>query len=177
MKKASSVYSNSAYGQGSVVPFAGAVAVDLGTGRPASVYNGSTYAPYGYSNVPLQQFSNNGPSNRMSMVSIRPGFSSYPAIGNMMSPVNRFSLQAPTPQQPYTVKNASTSGSAGQQQHQLPADEDLLTAIKKILSTANLLTVTKKMVRDELSLIFQTDLSDKKALINTYIEDVLQGRR
>ncbi|KAJ3110436.1 hypothetical protein HDU96_006612 [Phlyctochytrium bullatum] len=57
-----------------------------------------------------------------------------------------------------------------------PTDDDLLREIRRILSTANLMTVTKKQVRDELSQIFGVDLTPRKATINQFIEEILQGR-
>ncbi|KAJ3127640.1 hypothetical protein HK100_009642 [Physocladia obscura] len=57
-----------------------------------------------------------------------------------------------------------------------PSDEQLLFEIRRILSTADLMTVTKKQVRDELSAVFRMDMTSRKALINQYIEEILQGR-
>ncbi|KAJ3201068.1 hypothetical protein HDU67_001631 [Dinochytrium kinnereticum] len=57
-----------------------------------------------------------------------------------------------------------------------PSDEDLLREIRRILSTANLMTVTKKQVRDELSGLFGVDLTPRKGAINQFIEEILQGR-
>ncbi|KAJ3357857.1 hypothetical protein HDU83_002985 [Entophlyctis luteolus] len=57
-----------------------------------------------------------------------------------------------------------------------PTNDQLLFEIRKILSTADLMTVTKKQVRDELSRIFRMDMTSRKAMINQYIEEILQGR-
>jgi chitin synthase len=57
-----------------------------------------------------------------------------------------------------------------------PSDDDLLREIRRILSTANLMTITKKQVRDELSALFGVDLTPRKAIINHFIEEILQGR-
>lgn len=57
-----------------------------------------------------------------------------------------------------------------------PTDEELLFEVRRILSTANLMNITKKQVRDELSAWFKVDLSGRKGLINGYIEDILQGK-
>ena len=56
-----------------------------------------------------------------------------------------------------------------------PSDDQLLIEIRRILSTANLMTVTKKQVRDELSTLFNYDLTSRKAVINRFIEEILQG--
>ncbi|KAI9096605.1 chitin synthase-domain-containing protein [Phlyctochytrium arcticum] len=57
-----------------------------------------------------------------------------------------------------------------------PSDEDLLRETRRVLATANLMTVTKKQVRDELSAVFNVDLTSRKQVINGFIEDILQGR-
>eukprot|EP00158_Paraphelidium_tribonemae_P009453 Partr_v1_DN28871_c0_g1_i1_m33284 putative Chitin Synthase len=57
-----------------------------------------------------------------------------------------------------------------------PTNEQISAQIKAILATANLMTVTKKQVRDELSMFFGTDMTSKKEFINKVIEDVLQGK-
>ncbi|KAI9305035.1 chitin synthase-domain-containing protein [Cunninghamella echinulata] len=56
----------------------------------------------------------------------------------------------------------------------LPKDEDIELEIKKILITANLMDLTKKQVRDQLSQIFGVDLTIKKGFINATIERVLE---
>ncbi|KND03454.1 uncharacterized protein SPPG_00937 [Spizellomyces punctatus DAOM BR117] len=67
-------------------------------------------------------------------------------------------------------------GSMGMFAGGLPSDDDILREVRRILSTANLMTVTKKQVRDELSSVFGVDLTAKKTIINGFIEDILQGR-
>lgn len=61
-------------------------------------------------------------------------------------------------------------------QHLLPSDDRIFAEVKKMLTGADLMTITKKQVRDELSIIFETDLSVKKKEINDMIEDILSGR-
>ncbi|KAI8920098.1 chitin synthase-domain-containing protein [Powellomyces hirtus] len=68
------------------------------------------------------------------------------------------------------------SGYTAMQHGGSPSDDDLLRETRRILSTANLMTVTKKQVRDELSAAFGVDLNSRKATINGFIEDILQGR-
>lgn len=58
----------------------------------------------------------------------------------------------------------------------LPVDEQIVQQIRSILATADLMTVTKKQVRDALSSFFQVDMMYKKEFINKTIEDILQGR-
>ncbi|KAJ3296371.1 hypothetical protein HDU79_006850 [Rhizoclosmatium sp. JEL0117] len=57
-----------------------------------------------------------------------------------------------------------------------PTDEQLLVEIRRILSTADLMTVTKKQVRDDLTALFRIDMTPRKAVINQFIEEILQGR-
>ncbi|KNC98261.1 uncharacterized protein SPPG_06659 [Spizellomyces punctatus DAOM BR117] len=55
-----------------------------------------------------------------------------------------------------------------------PSSESLLSEIRRILSTADLMTVTKKQVRDELSNRFGIDLRTRKEEINGLVDEVLQ---
>ncbi|CAG8492693.1 1103_t:CDS:2 [Cetraspora pellucida] len=57
-----------------------------------------------------------------------------------------------------------------------PSDDEILQEIRNILSVANLMTVTKKQVRDDLSSFFGMDMSSKKEYINNCIELILQGK-
>lgn len=57
-----------------------------------------------------------------------------------------------------------------------PTDDEILAEIKSILATANLMSITKKQVREQLSNIFGFDMNFKKDFINTSIEYILQGR-
>ncbi|RIA90569.1 glycosyltransferase family 2 protein [Glomus cerebriforme] len=57
-----------------------------------------------------------------------------------------------------------------------PSDEEILQGIRNILATANLMSITKKQVRDDLSQIFGMDLSSKKEYINNCIELILQRK-
>jgi chitin synthase len=59
---------------------------------------------------------------------------------------------------------------------QYPTDEQIISQVKSMLSSANLMTVTKKQVREELALFFSMDMSGRKDFINKVIEDVLQGK-
>lgn len=57
-----------------------------------------------------------------------------------------------------------------------PSDDEILQEIRNILSAANLMNVTKKQVRDELSMRFGFDMNSKKEYINNCIELFLQGK-
>jgi len=58
----------------------------------------------------------------------------------------------------------------------LPSDDEILTEIRNILGSSNLMSITKKQVREQLSLFFGIDLTLKKDFINQSIEFILQGR-
>ncbi|KAG2177395.1 hypothetical protein INT44_007906 [Umbelopsis vinacea] len=58
----------------------------------------------------------------------------------------------------------------------VPTDAEIVAEIRNILATANLMTVTKKQVREQLSLFFGVDLVSKKEFISVTIESILQGR-
>jgi chitin synthase len=57
-----------------------------------------------------------------------------------------------------------------------PTDAQILSEIRRILSTADLMTVTKKQVREELTTFFGVDMMPKKDYINVCIEQILQGK-
>ncbi|ORZ23503.1 chitin synthase [Absidia repens] len=57
-----------------------------------------------------------------------------------------------------------------------PTDDDILCEIRNILATANLMSVTKKQVREQLGTFFGFDMTPKKEFINSSIEYILQGR-
>ncbi|GAN00666.1 chitin synthase [Mucor ambiguus] len=57
-----------------------------------------------------------------------------------------------------------------------PSDEEILNEIRAILATANLMSITKKQVREQLSDIFGFDMNFKKDFINSSIENILQGK-
>ncbi|RUS32442.1 chitin synthase-domain-containing protein, partial [Jimgerdemannia flammicorona] len=58
----------------------------------------------------------------------------------------------------------------------LPTDEEILQEIRRILSTSDLMSITKKQVRDELSAFFGVDMSSRREFVNSCIEQVLQGK-
>lgn len=56
-----------------------------------------------------------------------------------------------------------------------PSDTELLNEIRHILSTSDLMTITKKKVRQQLTDFFGVDLSTKKEYINQCIDSILKG--
>ena len=56
-----------------------------------------------------------------------------------------------------------------------PSDEELLIEIKHILSTTDLMKITKKSVRDRLSRLFGVDVTPRKEYIHYCIDSILKG--
>lgn len=56
----------------------------------------------------------------------------------------------------------------------LPEDDEIEREIRRILDTSNLMTLTKKQVRGQLSMIFGVDITIKKGFINATIERLLE---
>ena len=56
-----------------------------------------------------------------------------------------------------------------------PTDEELLNEIRHILSTADLMQVTKKSVRDKLTRLFGVDVTPRKEYIHYCIDSILKG--
>ncbi|KAL6607420.1 chitin synthase-domain-containing protein [Neocallimastix sp. 'constans'] len=58
----------------------------------------------------------------------------------------------------------------------MPSDEEIVREIRQILSTADLMNITKKQVREQLTAYFNVDMSSKKSYINSVIESILEGK-
>ncbi|KAI9355051.1 chitin synthase-domain-containing protein [Zopfochytrium polystomum] len=71
---------------------------------------------------------------------------------------------------------AAARGRRARASGRAPSDDEILRELKRILASANLMSITKKQARDELSAIFGADMAPKKALINQFIDEILQGR-
>ncbi|KAG0331412.1 hypothetical protein BG004_001670 [Podila humilis] len=56
-----------------------------------------------------------------------------------------------------------------------PTDEQLANEIQNVLATADLMSITKKQVREQLMAFFGVDLNPRKAYINEVIERVLES--
>lgn len=56
-----------------------------------------------------------------------------------------------------------------------PSDEQILTEIRRLLENADLMVVTKKQIREDLSRIFNMDMSPKKDYISQCIDMILHG--
>lgn len=55
----------------------------------------------------------------------------------------------------------------------MPGDEEIYAELKRMLASADLMTITKKQLRDDLSAMFKVDLNKKKQVINDMINDIL----
>jgi chitin synthase len=157
-----SVYGGSVYGAPAPVPPA-----YNSTSRPGSV-------AYGYGNVGRMTPQANP------VAPVMPGYdaSGRPLSMTNMTQVTGYSGAFPTGPVNGSVSSGVVSSPAGGMNAggALPSNEEILREVRHILSTANLMTITKKQVRDELATFFGTDLTSKKEYINQCIDGILQGR-
>ncbi|KAI8338138.1 chitin synthase-domain-containing protein [Chlamydoabsidia padenii] len=111
----------------------------------------------------------------------------------MMMPTNSVPmLPYPSQQQRYSMASGSMTHLQQQQQPRVgtshysltmdgfdqsgPSNEEILTQVQRILSTADLTQITKKQVREQLQTIFGVPMAHRKDYINTCIENILQDR-
>ncbi|KAI8800774.1 chitin synthase-domain-containing protein [Cladochytrium replicatum] len=69
----------------------------------------------------------------------------------------------------------SSSAYGGAPLGRQPTDQELLEEIRRVLAKANLMTVTKKSVREQVGMRFGVDLTSRKDEINAIIDGVLKG--
>jgi chitin synthase len=62
------------------------------------------------------------------------------------------------------------------QMNRIPTDEEIVAQIQNIIYNSDLMKITKKQVREELSNYFGLDMSSKKDFINCTIEEILSGQ-
>ncbi|KAI9143903.1 chitin synthase-domain-containing protein, partial [Paraphysoderma sedebokerense] len=98
------------------------------------------------------------------------GMSNFTSMASLQSNMNMSSplLPASSPSMA-PVGSPGFGASAG-----APTDEELVFEIRRIISTADLMKLTKKQVREELSALFSIDLSSRKEFINRTIDVVLE---
>ncbi|KAJ1546396.1 hypothetical protein HK405_007124 [Cladochytrium tenue] len=151
---AGSAYAASAYGAPAVgVPLGGMVQVVVPSAPP------SLYAASAYGLPPVAPASIAGPA------AFSVAGAPYPVVGGG-SVAGDASAAARTS----WLSQSSGARGAGQ-----PSDEELLMQIRQILATADLMTVTRKSVREELSRVFGVDLSARKEYIHRCIDSVLKS--
>nr|ABB70410.1 hypothetical chitin synthase class V [Puccinia graminis] len=104
---------------------------------------------------------------------------SFMGPNNGMMPMGMGSMYGPAPgfMQGQLGDNGSRRGSGAgfpiPNRGGLPSDEQIIADIQAVLARADLNTITKKGVRQELEAMYATELGDKKAFVNQAIEDQL----
>ncbi|KAJ3264305.1 hypothetical protein HDU77_008867 [Chytriomyces hyalinus] len=149
---------------------------------PGSVYAASAYggggSQFGGGIIPVSPFSYPGGYAAVNpQMSAAVSFAAQPMPpgyfpGYTESAAGSQRMQSPVPGVVMANGGAAAAGPAGSE----PTDEQLLNEIRRILATADLMTVTKKQVRDELTSLFRMDMTPRKTVINQFIEEILQGR-
>ncbi|KAG1375353.1 hypothetical protein G6F61_008545 [Rhizopus arrhizus] len=131
-------------------------------------YAGSVIAGSEFGGAATQDFMMTPPLVRqpqaMSVHSFGPDFQEMNHYDMPMRPTSQFSIPL------------SQGGMQPMLPPGFPTDDEILSEIKNILQTANLMSITKKQVREQLSAFFGFDMTPKKEFINTSIEYILQGR-
>ena len=114
------------------------------------------------------------PNPRQSYIgpAISPGMAQS---GGAVDLVRRRSIQSNRSEALKGPSAVPTTASAGSDGTTLPSDEELLMEIRHILSTSDLMTITKKKVRQQLGKFFGVDLSAKKDYIHECIDSILKG--
>jgi chitin synthase len=115
--------------------------------------------------------------------------SPHPPMNMMMSGAsvsgNVMPMMSSTPSRPASIYNGGggshyvssvIGGNMSGIHVAMPTDEEILTEVRNILAIADLMTVTKKQVRDALSNVFGMDMQPRKEYINQCIEHILQSR-
>ncbi|KAG0908103.1 hypothetical protein G6F33_009992 [Rhizopus arrhizus] len=134
---------------------------------PGSVIAGSEYggaATQDFMMTPPQPLLSRQQQQAMSIHSFGPDFQDMAHYDMPMRPTSQFSIPL------------SQGGMQPMLPPGFPTDDEILNEIKNILQTANLMSITKKQVREQLSAFFGFDMTPKKEFINTSIEYILQGR-
>ncbi len=82
--------------------------------------------------------------------------------------------QSISPERPDMRKRTQDITESSQGKH-MPSDDELIREIRHILSTTDLMTITKKKVRQQLSDFYGVNLSAKKQFIHATIDSILKG--
>lgn len=101
-------------------------------------------------------------------------YSTAPVLSTLPLYENASTLSVPGPFGSSTSGSSVPGpfGSSGVQ----PTYEQLLQETRRILSTADLMTLTKKQIRDELGGLFGVNLKPRKEELNQMIDALLQGQ-
>ena len=84
--------------------------------------------------------------------------------------LRRRSLQSNRSEIPMNQGNSTSTATT-----RFPSDTELLNEIRHILSTSDLMTITKKKIRMQLSSFFGVDVTPKKEFIHQSIDGILRG--
>jgi chitin synthase len=138
-------------------PYAGSDISGTRTSLGGSGYAPSalTYATPGYAGTYSELARTTQPQEMMMVV---------PATRDMMD------MQAMANAMPVIDTQSTPASATG-----MPSDDEIVYQIRVLLSTHDLQSLTKKKVRDELSLIFGTDMSLKKQFIGDCVEAIING--
>ncbi|KAI9208155.1 chitin synthase-domain-containing protein [Polychytrium aggregatum] len=137
----------------------------------AGAPNGSVYGGYGGSPMMVAGGSQYGRSPAMAPNGSQYAASAYGDAAGGLAPMQA-AYGYPAGRNSYGAYGGAGAFVPGT----MPSDEMILVEARKLLASANLMSITKKQVRDELSTIFGVDLTPKKTTINAFIEDILQGK-
>ncbi|WAQ87615.1 hypothetical protein PtA15_8A520 [Puccinia triticina] len=106
-----------------------------------------------------------------------PSLMGFMPPNNGMMPMGMGSMYGPVPGfmqgQASDSRRGSAAGFPIPSRGGLPSDEQIIADIQAVLARADLNTITKKGVRQELEAMYRTELGDKKAFVNQAIEDQL----
>ncbi|KAK4519366.1 uncharacterized protein ATC70_009601 [Mucor velutinosus] len=140
-----------------------------------SVYNRSYNDDHSLQSHPSFMTSSKSNSNH----TINSRYQLLPPLISSFSDNNSLGLDLSSVFRPNASPSAAAEDSNGMRREDikvamLPEDNDIEKEIIRILTSSNLMTLTKKQVRDQLSKIFGVDLTIKKGFINATIERLLE---
>ncbi|KNC98434.1 uncharacterized protein SPPG_06138 [Spizellomyces punctatus DAOM BR117] len=163
--KAGTAYGGSVYGGASAYGGTGSV-------YAASAYGGSQYGGMPVPPYPVAPSVAGGPEYG--------GYNPRMSWGTQYTGVPDFSAAAPPPSSGAapvrrTSMRSQYTATTADAPRALPSDDEILRQVRRILSTADLMSVTKKSVREDLSAYFGCDLGAKKEWIHRCIDGVLKG--
>ncbi|KAJ3368121.1 hypothetical protein GGF31_006829 [Allomyces arbusculus] len=95
------------------------------------------------------------------------------SVGQYYGAAGASGMAPPVPQLPANLNPSPRASMGGPSAAGLPTDEEIYYETRRILSTANLMTITKKQVRDELSALFNVDMTPRREFINQCINEFL----
>ncbi|KAJ1966780.1 hypothetical protein IWQ62_002258 [Dispira parvispora] len=164
--------------------------LDMGINRPMSTVSNHQYPPPPGGAVRNSRYTNmmgGTPDYRNSRAMSQMGgemphggvpsmYGGPPDLGGPNRPMSSASHYSAVPGGPPHPTSMYMAGGMPQGGYEgLPSDDEILHEIRNILATADLMTITKKQVRERLNEHFRCNLAPKRDFINSSIEMVLQG--